>query len=262
MIKLLRSVLIELVVVAAFVLGAGLLSVAVLTASGGLVPPPGSGVIVLRDGTRLDANSREELASAMREHAGNVASMTSTTDDSGRRRLIWFAALPGFLALFAYAAWTERRKISTWFRVTPKAVLFGVASGGVMVATSTLYERLLESSGAQVSEHSLQQQAIEMFLQQRALFFVLAVIAAPLAEEIYFRGRFFDALTTRWGTAAAVAVTSVVFGVVHLNPILLPVYVLLGALLAGTRIYTGGLVAPIIAHAVNNAAALLLEPMG
>ncbi|HEX2192454.1 MAG TPA: CPBP family glutamic-type intramembrane protease [Acidimicrobiales bacterium] len=49
---------------------------------------------------------------------------------------------------------------------------------------------------------------------------VLAVVGAPIVEELFFRGVLQGAFLDRLGTVGAVAVSSVLFGLAHFNPIL------------------------------------------
>jgi membrane protease YdiL (CAAX protease family) len=84
----------------------------------------------------------------------------------------------------------------------------------------------------------------------RALLLVTAVIGAPIAEELLFRGLLLRALLRRMGPTEAVAVSALVFGIVH--PLLdfnaiasLPAFVGL-ALVAGVVTVRTGRVGPAI----------------
>ncbi len=81
------------------------------------------------------------------------------------------------------------------------------------------------------------------------------VILAPFAEELYFRGRMLDAVGDLWGRRAAVLLTAGLFAAVHGELVFMPVIFVGGVLLAELRRRSGGLVAPMIAHAINNGAA-------
>ena len=60
------------------------------------------------------------------------------------------------------------------------------------------------------------------------------------------------------GKSTDVPLTSLAFGTLHGICVLIPVLVLLGLLLAGLRRLSGGLLAPVIAHVINNLLGLLL----
>jgi membrane protease YdiL (CAAX protease family) len=76
-------------------------------------------------------------------------------------------------------------------------------------------------------------------------------IAAPVAEEIVFRGYLQGALQPAMGARWAVALTATVFGLVHTMPYALPVG-LLGAFFGWLAVRHGSLLAPIAAHTLHN----------
>ncbi|MDX2271619.1 MAG: CPBP family intramembrane glutamic endopeptidase [Cyanobacteriota bacterium] len=85
---------------------------------------------------------------------------------------------------------------------------------------------------------------------------VAIVIVAPIAEEFVFRGWIFQ----RWADQAGIPVgllgSSVLFGLLHLNPIGLTVFGLIMTLL---YLQTRSLIVPIVAHMFNNALAWTLQ---
>ena len=87
-----------------------------------------------------------------------------------------------------------------------------------------------------------------------ALLTGFAVVAAPLFEELFFRGFAYPVLKQRLGAVAALVTVSVVFALIHFN---LPSMAPLFALSLGLGVVyelTGSLVAPIVMHALFNAA--------
>jgi len=87
---------------------------------------------------------------------------------------------------------------------------------------------------------------------------LLGVVLAPVGEELYFRGRLYD-LFCGWKSGGfPLLATAVIFAGFHFLPQLFIAYVVIGVLLGILRLRSGGLVAPIIAHAVNNLAGLFL----
>ena len=85
-----------------------------------------------------------------------------------------------------------------------------------------------------------------------AVFLLVAVIA-PVAEEILFRSVVFSGLRDSWGEGWAIAVSSVLFGVMHLEPLVMIPTAILGVLLAKTFSVTRSLWAPIALHSAYNA---------
>lgn len=94
-------------------------------------------------------------------------------------------------------------------------------------------------------------------------------LAAPaLYEELIARGYVFGTMARQWGNAAAIALTSLAFGLLHLwNPgataISVGAVVIAGVFLGGVRLATGSLAAAWLAHlAVNwTQGALLHAPI-
>lgn len=88
---------------------------------------------------------------------------------------------------------------------------------------------------------------------------VVAVIAAPIVEEIMFRGALYSWLRARMHAPFAVASSAFVFAVVHpQGPLGVPILFVVGCFLAVLREWRGSLVAPMVFHACFNGATLIL----
>ena len=79
--------------------------------------------------------------------------------------------------------------------------------------------------------------------------FILLVILAPLIEEMVFRGLIFSRLTKKWNMVGAMVVSSLAFGLLHMNLIGAFVFGIVACVLY-TRTRT--LLAPMVLHALNN----------
>ena len=79
-----------------------------------------------------------------------------------------------------------------------------------------------------------------------------ALIAAPVVEEILFRGVLYPALSQYWGRTAGVLGNSILFGVIHWNWMSLISLIFLGALWTLLYQRTQNLLAPILAHFLFN----------
>lgn len=91
---------------------------------------------------------------------------------------------------------------------------------------------------------------------------VLAVIIAPVLEEVMFRGYFYRALRSRLGAPASIAICSAFFAAVHPQGIIgFPLLFAIGAVLATLREWRGSLAAPIAAHACTNGVTMTLVLM-
>lgn len=91
-----------------------------------------------------------------------------------------------------------------------------------------------------------------------ALFVVLAVVMAPLTEELLFRGWLYTALRAKIGVIAGVLVTAVLFALAHWEKSHLYALAVfpVGLALGFFRERTGSLMASMTFHAVYNGAAL------
>ena len=83
-------------------------------------------------------------------------------------------------------------------------------------------------------------------------------VAAPIGEEVFFRGLVYNALKTRWGVATGVVVSGLLFAVVHFNPLAIMVIFPMGMLLALVYERTRSLWVTIMMHLVNNGLAFVL----
>lgn len=86
---------------------------------------------------------------------------------------------------------------------------------------------------------------------------LVVVIAAPVAEELYFRGMIYPVLRARIGVDAAVLVSALFFSALHFSLFGLAPIAISGALLAYLYQRTGSLVTPIVAHSTWNAMTVL-----
>lgn len=84
---------------------------------------------------------------------------------------------------------------------------------------------------------------------------VLIVLAAPVAEEVFFRGFLFGGLRGRMSFWPAAVISGLLFGLVHLpgGPLQVPPLAVFGVLLAWLYERTGSLGPPILMHAIQNA---------
>ena len=97
----------------------------------------------------------------------------------------------------------------------------------------------------------------------RGLWSIVAlVVIAPLFEEFLCRGLLYGSLRTRYGTTRSILLSALFFGILHLQPSAMINAFLMGALLAWIYEQTKTLWAPILLHAMNNAAAYLMLVTG
>ena len=98
-----------------------------------------------------------------------------------------------------------------------------------------------------------------------AIIAISAVIVAPLVEEIFFRGFMYQALRRTIAILPAALLTSLVFGIAHIDPAIIIPIAVVGMILLGIYRWTGNLWSSIITHAGYNAvavAALAIQTWG
>src|SRR5204862_6271029 len=84
------------------------------------------------------------------------------------------------------------------------------------------------------------------------LALLVAAVAAPICEEVFFRGMLFRLLRTRVPLWAAVLLSAIAFGLAHASPAvsaaLLPTFMYLGTVLAVIAVRPCGLSNTILLH--------------
>ena len=90
-----------------------------------------------------------------------------------------------------------------------------------------------------------------------ALFAVVAVVMAPLFEELYFRGFVFKGFANSWGWVWGAVVSGAVFSLAHLQLTLFVPLFVLGFALAWVYQRTGSLWTSIAMHAIFNGLAVI-----
>lgn len=137
-------------------------------------------------------------------------------------------------------------------------VVVGVAFGialflvTVLVVAPALYALVELFSGGPVTPPNQEVLPGDPQGLQVLLAGVVVVLAAPVGEELFFRGFLFGALRRRFRFPAAAGGASAVFAVFHVIPLLMPLMFVVGFGLAYVYERHGSLVASIAAHAAFN----------
>ena len=85
-----------------------------------------------------------------------------------------------------------------------------------------------------------------------SLFFINICILAPIYEELLFRGILLRRFTSKWSPQKSIIISSIIFGVIHLNPINIVFAFALGCVLGYTYLKTKNIVIPMLLHSFNN----------
>jgi membrane protease YdiL (CAAX protease family) len=83
------------------------------------------------------------------------------------------------------------------------------------------------------------------------------VIAAPVLEEMLFRGLIFETCRERFGNMWAVLISALLFGLIHIVPVQMVNAFVVGVILGYIYLKTRSLLSVIILHATNNVIAYL-----
>ena len=146
--------------------------------------------------------------------------------------------------------------------VKPKKqeLLLALVIGLTMFCVTTLLDNLMPYSEAQWEE--LEENAA-MLPDGISLLPMLAVaLAAPVVEEIFFRGLAYTRLRRGFGVAASMVLSAVMFGLGHGGTIWFFSAAAAGLILAFALERTGSLYIPMVIHLVNNTLAQTLGSIG
>lgn len=120
--------------------------------------------------------------------------------------------------------------------------------------TASSFQLLLDKIGY-VSQGGMELKS----LAAKILGVIVTCIAAPIAEELIFRGALLSGLVKNFKAPAAVVLSALAFSFMHMNPEQTVYQFLLGIVLGIFALKSGSLLPPIIIHAASNLIAVLLE---
>jgi membrane protease YdiL (CAAX protease family) len=138
---------------------------------------------------------------------------------------------------------------------------FGGSLGRGVVALLAAYPvlMLVQAMVYGVAGGDLAPQDVVQFLQNaetprdRLSVLVMAVVVAPVAEEVIFRGYLYPIGKTRIGSFLSLVATSLLFAVLHGHMASIPALFTLAMCLGLAYEKTGSLLVPMIMHAIFNA---------
>lgn len=141
------------------------------------------------------------------------------------------------------------------FRLVLILLLFSIGIALVsFYCLSLIAPNFVESLIKSLSEEASQASSIPIIC--RCLEIINCIVIAPITEEFIFRGVLLHRLATKWNTATAVWVSSIIFGLLHPNPLGISMVGVVWALL---YLKTRTLIVPIVAHAMNNTIAVIVD---
>ncbi|HLQ71011.1 MAG TPA: CPBP family intramembrane glutamic endopeptidase [Bacillota bacterium] len=91
------------------------------------------------------------------------------------------------------------------------------------------------------------------------LFIIVPALVGPILEEIIFRKIIFGSLYKRMNFFLAALISSLIFGIIHMEPEHLLLYAAMGFVFAFVYVMTKRIMVPIIVHMSMNSIAVMLQ---
>lgn len=183
----------------------------------------------------------EEFSNALQTNGLLIASVTCATTLTTVGLIALFASLRKRITLQEYLHLypVGAKTLCTWIGV---ALVFAIAWDGL----TYVLDRPV------IPEFMLRAYETAYFVP---LLWLAIVIAAPLAEELFFRGFLFEGIRyTRLGASGAVVITSLLWALIHLQygPYEISTVFILGLILGVARLVTGSIYIAIAMHGFVN----------
>lgn len=127
-------------------------------------------------------------------------------------------------------------------------ILWGVV---VLLASGVVIEPLLELFPSAPYE------AVQQTIGLGGWAIMSTVVAAPILEEVLFRGVIFESCRERLGKGGAVLLSALLFGLIHGIPVQIVNAFVVGLILGYIYLRTRSLISVIVLHAINNGLAYI-----
>lgn len=138
----------------------------------------------------------------------------------------------------------------------PLGLVIGVGSQFALVAVVDLVFRVLGLDLDKVGTAAEELTSSATDVVGVVLLVVIVAVAAPIFEELFYRGLWLRSLEHRWGTGWAVLASSVIFGAIHVQPYDFPALAGFGAIAALLTVRAGRLGPAVWAHLAFNMTAV------
>ena len=195
--------------------------------------------------------------------AGDAEEMES--DDGALAVLLGANLLLELFLLVAVALFTVRKYKVSWAAVglrlpergswwLPLALL-----GGALVVI-WVYFAVIAALGAEPSSN-IPGEAFDS-VPLTVLVGILSLALAPVMEETFFRGFLFGGLRGRWGVFLAALSSGFLFALAHVDPLVFIPFTAVGMIFAWGYVYSGSILASMIAHLLFNSISFGLAVSG
>ena len=218
-----------------------------------------------------------QLAASGGANATDPDALTKAIGEPGMLTMLLVGSLSMLAAAVIVYLWRRRatpaeKGVSRAAARQPRVWLQSIGLGAGLFAVATALMISLDRLGY-APEPTNQQMLQQALAFSPWLLLGVAVVAAPLSEELLFRRVLFGRLWAAGKPVAGMIVTGLLFGLMHEIPgtgsqpwlptaILLAFYTAMGMAMAWIYRRSGTLLAPILTHATNNLLACLLMISG
>ncbi|MEO0607101.1 MAG: CPBP family intramembrane glutamic endopeptidase [Pseudomonadota bacterium] len=168
---------------------------------------------------------------------------------------LWFAVMS------AWSEWLGAGAFAGQMRASTRWIVIALLAGPVLlIGPNIVVSSFMQEDGWQYREEVNE----ALFAPQNwsLAYLFIAVILAPIVEEVAFRGVAFGALISRGLSGpAAIVLSSLAFAISHLqySPAAMLIVFVSGVGFAVLRLLSGTVLVPIVAHMTANAVVLLLN---
>ncbi len=200
----------------------------------------------------------EAFARAFGRDDAALRSVESIMRDDASRELLW-SAIAVSATLLVVLPFVPLRFLWTHHWSVLRAIGAGALAFLIVRLLTLLLAPALPSFGSEDHPQHELTESFGVLTSEHSVWLTLAVAAvlAPIAEEVLFRGVALTGLARRISFGWANAIQAALFATLHLSATLFPVFFLMGLMAGELMRRSGGLLAPITLHVLNNAAAVL-----
>lgn len=181
-------------------------------------------------------------------------SLIAGNSDKTAAMLITTTGVIGLLTIVIFL-WTRYAEVSpTWLRTRPWTVLSWsvIAALGALIPSAWIQEQMPELPNFAEQEFGT--------IMGTPWGYLVIGLLAPLSEEIVLRGAILKELlkSEKLSTWTAIAISALLFALVHMNPAQMPHAFIIGLLLGWMYYRTGSILPGVAYHWANNSVAYVM----
>ena len=188
--------------------------------------------------------------------APQVITLTSIAANS----VVYLSLVAGIIGVMGFRGLRVSEVFGLSLRMFPKAAATGllwlVVTYPLILATQFLVQKVMGS--ADESQVIVRYFLEHPDLKHRAAIILMAVVVAPVAEEVMFRGYLYGVIRRYGGRIPAIVVSSLLFAAIHVHLPSFPGLALLAVTLCLLHELTGSLWATITMHSLFNASTIAM----